>query len=259
MNWKRAAARTISEIAALPARGRFRHGFRILLYHSVGTRLAHDTYGLSISPALFERHVEILASTPCIKTDAFDSQQFPSDHLQVAVTLDDGYKDSLYTAAPILLKYGIHFTVFVISAFVRDDSREYLTPSELRELAVLPTVTIGSHGATHRPLADCDDQTLRRELYGSRSRLEDITGKPVPFLSYPYGSVDRRVREAAARAGYVRGGCSSFGINARSRDPLLLRRCEIVSSDSERLFLQKLGGAWDWSRWRKQNTSTAFF
>ncbi|MFN2599458.1 MAG: polysaccharide deacetylase family protein, partial [Pyrinomonadaceae bacterium] len=164
--------------------------------------------------------MEILASTPRVKTDTFDSTKFPSDHLRVAVTLDDGYKDNLYAAAPVLLKYGIPFTVFVVSSYVRDGSREYLSPSELMELAGLPGATVGSHGATHRPLAGCDDRTLRRELYGSRSRLEDITGKPVTFLSYPYGSVDRRIRDAAERAGYTRGGCSSFGMNERNRDPL---------------------------------------
>ena len=176
--------------------------------------------------------------------------------LQVAVTLDDGYKDNLYIAAPILLKFKIPFTIFVTSAFITGRSQDYLTRNELRELSELPGVTIGSHGATHVPLAKCDGATLQKELYGSRAYLEDLIGREVKVISYPHGSVDRRCRDTASRAGYLRGGCSRFDINDETRDPLLLCRCEILSLDSERLFIQKLSGAWDWYRWRNRDPAS---
>lgn len=257
MRWKRVAARTISEIFALKRMSaKPRTGFRVLLYHAVGSRLNQDTYGISIEPKLFERHMQILASTEQVETRSFDRVEPNDSRLQVAVTFDDGYKDNLYKAAPILIKYNIPFTVFVTSSFIKSGSQEYLTPEELRELSELPGVTIGSHGATHVSLAGCDDALLKRELSESRSYIEDVTGLEVTSIAYPHGSASLRVRDAAARTGYTLGGCSRFDINRRGRDPLLINRCEIWASDSERVFRQKLSGVWDWYRRRSRDPAT---
>jgi len=254
MNWKRIVARTISEVSAWRKETRgFRPGFRILLYHAVGTRLNYDPYGISIQPDLFERYITILAEARWLRVVDLLGGQNRNSRLQVAVTFDDGYKDNLTVAAPILLKHKIPFAVFVTSSFVQGGSSLYLDRAELLELAALPGVTIGSHGATHLPLAKCDDKALWQELDGSRRSLEDMLGKSVTVVAYPHGSVNRRVRDVARRAGYTLGVCSRFDINGNSRDPLLLCRTEVVAADSERIFRQKLEGAWDWRRWRSRD------
>lgn len=94
---------------------------------------------------------------------------------------------------------------------------------------------------------------MREELISSRVYLEDLLGIEVSTMSYPYGAVDRRVRNAAHMAGYRRAACSYFEINKKDRDPLLLARTEINSHDEQRVFLQKLRGGWDWYRWRRQD------
>jgi len=225
-------------------------GLRILLYHAVGTRLRHDPYGISISTELFERHMALLAGIKDIRPVGLLDWRPASQGLHVAVTFDDGYKDNLNRAAPILQRYGIPFTVFATSAYLQSGSDEYLTPAELRDLAELPGVSIGSHGTTHRPLSLCDDAALQSELNGSRCYLEDLLGRPVVMIAYPHGSTDVRVAQAARRAGYTLGVCSRFGLNDGSRHPLHLRRTEVVAFDSERVFRQKLNGAWDWYRWK---------
>lgn len=118
-------------------------GFRALLYHAVGSRLAHDSYGISISSSLFERHMALLAAGEGGQVVDLSIPWTALDGLKVAITFDDGYKDNLQTAAPILLRHGVPFTVFATSSFIRSGSSEYLTPAELRELADLTGVTIG--------------------------------------------------------------------------------------------------------------------
>ncbi len=253
MRWKRIAARMISEVSALKSGKGFLPGFRVMLYHAVGSRLAHDPYGISVEAKLFKEQTKFLSESPAVDVVRFQDGHAGNSSLRVALTFDDGYKDNLYTAAPILLEFNIPFTVFVTSAFIQSGSKEYLTPAELRELASLTGVNIGSHGATHLPLAGCDDQTLRQELSDSRSYIEDVIGREVTSVAYPHGSVNIRVRDAAQDIGYTRGACSRFGINDESRDPLLLCRCEVVAADSERVFLQKVKGAWDWYRWRERD------
>ncbi|MBV9866839.1 MAG: polysaccharide deacetylase family protein [Abitibacteriaceae bacterium] len=256
MTGKRLITRTIADMVVLVQRGKVRSGFRVLLYHAVGSHLPFDNYGLSIRPGLFEQHMRLLSKSHSLSPISFAHIEPVNQPLQVAVTFDDGYKDNLYTAAPILQKYQIPFTVFVTSSFIQSGSPEYLTPDELKELATCPGVTIGAHGATHTPLAECDDMTLKEELYSSRCYLEDVIGKPVTTLAYPNGSANRRVRDAAQEAGYTRGGCSHFDINQPERDPLLLSRCEVWASDSPRILGQKLKGAWDWYRWRTLDPAT---
>ena len=251
MSWKRAITRSLAEVSARKIGRDFRRGFRALLYHSVGGPLKSDPYGISISHALFEKQMDMLVDArDWLKVKSFADAATTGDALDVAVTFDDGYRDNLHRAAPVLVKRSIPFTVFVTTSFVQSKEPDFLSPSELRELASMPGAEIGSHGATHVRMAQLDEAALRRELEDSRLKLEDLLGKEVRLVAYPHGSVNRRVREAAARAGFVRGGTSRFGINRNGSDPLLLARCEVVASDTERVFRQKLVGAWDWYRWR---------
>ncbi len=255
MSWKRAITRSFAEVSARTIGAGLRPGFRVLLYHSVGGALRHDPYGISIAPALFEKQMDLLAAGDHLTLTSFADALAPTDSLQIAVTFDDGYRDNLHTAAPLLVARRIPFTVFVTTSFVRNNDPDFLSPTELRELASMPGVQIGSHGATHARMAALDDAALRRELEESRRELEDMTGKEVRLVAYPHGSVNLRVREVAARAGYARGGTSRFGINTKESDPLLLSRCEVVASDTLRVFRQKLAGAWDWYRWRTKDPS----
>jgi peptidoglycan/xylan/chitin deacetylase (PgdA/CDA1 family) len=258
VTWKRTLSRGISEIGAVAERFRGRRlGFRILLYHAVGTRLVHDTYGTSIRPELFGQQMAILSGEQHLSVVGLMDSRADSVPLKVAITFDDGYKDNLYTAAPVLMKQGFPFTVFVTSSFLKSGGSDYLTPTELRELAWLSGAEVGSHGVSHVPLTRCDDESLWRELSVSRREIEDVIGKPVTAVAYPHGSVDPRVRDAAAQAGYTVGVCSRFDVNSPERDRLLLCRTEIVAGDTERVFRQKLAGAWDWRRWRSADPALA--
>lgn len=252
LSLKRIVTRSLAELSSLQIGERARPGFRVLLYHSVGGRLSRDPYGISIKRELFERHMELLARSDWLSTTDFSWVHKGESSLRVALTFDDGYKDNLQIAAPVLLKHRIPFTVFVTTDYLKSGRAEFLSPRELRELASLPGVTVGAHGATHTPLAGLSAPALWHELHDGRREIEDIIGREVTMLAYPHGSVNLAVRETAERAGYTRGGSSFFGINDERSDPLLLSRCEVWASDTPRVFLQKLAGAWDWYRWRRR-------
>ena len=223
-------------------------GLRVLLYHSVGDPLQENDYGTAIAPELFAAHVGLLDR---LRAD-FEPAPFDAtrDGRRVAVTFDGGYRDVLTTAAPLLADKRIPMCLFATSAFIQAGGSLYLSPAELKRLAGLPGVSIGSHGATHRRLTELGDAELKEELSSSRKYLEDLMGKPVTALAYPHGAVDRRVRDAAEAAGYRLGGTSRYGFNGPGRDPLLLCRTEAVAWDTESDLELKVRGHWDWFRFR---------
>ena len=91
------------------------------------------------------------------------------------------------------------------------------------------------------------------ELTTSKSYLEDLLGVSIDRMSYPYGSVNQRVKAAAAKAGYCLAACSHAGLNSQQRDRLLLQRTEIHSIDTINRFRRKLLGDFDWYRWRHKD------
>lgn len=225
-------------------------GCRVLMYHSVGSNAIDDRRHLySIMPALFAEHVHAIAERFGGQSVALDAGVKSGSGL--AITFDDGYRDNLTVAAPLLAEAGIPFTVFVSPDFVASGQAQFLSPAELRQLAARPGVTIGAHGRSHRPLTECTDEELDSELRGSCAWLEDLLGRPVTSMSYPHGAMDARVRRAVATAGYTIAACSRIGSYHVGDDPLQVPRTEIWGGDTAARLLSKVVGDWDWMRWLK--------
>ena len=228
-----------------------RPGLRVLMYHAIGSPIedpVHDRYNITFPR--FEGQMRYLVERYTSHLVPFDYRISNNDSLKIAVTFDDGYRDNLTLAAPLLVELGIPFTVLVSTGAVAGRKAGFLGPEEVRELASWPGAKIGAHSVSHPLLTDCDDYKLNAELHGSKAYLEDLLGREVDSLAYPYGTVDRRVRDAAEELGYRFGATTRFDINPPLRDPLLLCRTHIWADDDASIFEQKLRGDWDWLRWR---------
>ncbi|WP_336814523.1 polysaccharide deacetylase family protein [Bosea sp. MMO-172] len=83
--------------------------------------------------------------------------------------------------------------------------RECLPWETLRALSGAPGVTIGAHTLTHPMLAKHDVDVTRREIVGSKQRLETELGIPIRHFAYPVGdpgSAGPRDFALAAEAGF---------------------------------------------------------
>lgn len=252
MSLKRDAGRWLTRALGL-ARRSPAPGWRVLLYHGVPTAPECDP-GLGVEPALLRRHLEALKSDPSLRLRPLGaSARTPTrtEGTELSVTFDDGYADCLNSAAPILEDLAVPYAVFAIPALSGSGDPRYLSRAQLKELAARPGCEIGAHGMTHRPLAELPLAEAKAELLDSRRWLEDLLGRPVRAVSYPFGSVNRAVRDAAEEAGYSLGFCSRTSANGPDRDPLLLCRTEIVGADGPRDARDKAYGAWDWHRLRR--------
>lgn len=92
----------------------------ILMYHRVvAPRL--DLWDLAVSPEVFDQQMRYLKDrrTPLAMDELVSRLQkgtLPGD--AVGVTFDDGYRDNLVNAKPILERYGVPATVFVATGYV---------------------------------------------------------------------------------------------------------------------------------------------
>lgn len=231
---------------------RRRPGLRVLLYHSVGGRPPDDHYEGSVPPARFRDQMAWLHDSGLRVVSVADGLRgLREDHLDetlVAITFDDGYRDVIAKAVPILVDFRMPFSVFVVGAFLSAPpvAGLYLDAGALRELASVPGVTIGAHGHTHRPLSRLPEAEMGDELTASRAAVEEAAGRALDTMSYPHGAVNARVEHRAAEAGFRVAGTSFIGVNRRSVPPLRLRRTEITGADTPTTFAGKVRGDWDW-------------
>jgi peptidoglycan/xylan/chitin deacetylase (PgdA/CDA1 family) len=254
MNWRQIVARSISEVSAFGRRSLpSRKGLRVLLYHAVGTPIKEDKRKLfTISSELFETHMMELSQYKENKIVELNDTLNMEQGSGIAITFDDGYRDNLTVATPILEKYRIPFAVFITTSYVQSHLQPYLIEEDVRMLSEKPYVSIGSHGVSHISLTQCNKRELKNELESSKHYLEDLTGKEITMISYPHGCINKRVLDAASEAGYRIGASSCFNINRLTQDKLMLCRTNILCSDTLRIFRQKIHGDWDWYKWWQQ-------
>jgi peptidoglycan/xylan/chitin deacetylase (PgdA/CDA1 family) len=117
-------------------------------------------------------------------------------------------------------------------------SHRALTVEETVALADSAVAEIGSHTVTHPVLAVLPVGRQLDELRRSRSRLEEIVGRPVLSFSYPFGARSDYTRDtiAAVRGTGFCSACSNFeGLVDRRTDPYQLPRFVVRDWDGETL------------------------
>ncbi|HEY0608577.1 MAG TPA: polysaccharide deacetylase family protein [Chitinophaga sp.] len=102
-----------------------------------------------------------------------------------------------------------------------------MSPEQLAALAASPFATIGCHGYYHNDLAKIPLADAAKEMEQSRSYLEQISGRPVKAIAFPYGSYSSPVVAAAKSAGFDRLLALDFLSPADHADPFMRERLTI--------------------------------
>lgn len=226
----------------------------ILMYHIIDTPQAAIEQKYCCLPERFAQQMRWLRGSGrrLVSLDELADhmdRQTPLEDGTVAVTFDDGFDVTVRNAVPVLAKFGVPATMFLLSdrfgasndwmegrGFPR---RPILSDAAARDL-LAAGVAVGSHTRTHPRLPEIEGEQIDDEIRGSKVSLEDRMGRAVDHFAYPYGRYDERARQAVQRAGY-RTACSTrSGFNRLGEDRFTLRRIEVFGSDSLAAFRRKL-------------------
>lgn len=221
----------------------------ILMYHLIDVVTPSTpaiTRRLTVHPAVFARQMRWLnrhGYHTITQRQLFDALVCgrPLPRRPILITFDDGYKNNLTQAAPVLARLGMRATAYVITGRTSHQSRTFLTWRDLRRLEARG-VEIGSHTVSHRELTGLSDGEALAELLRSRRILERRLGHRVPWLAYPIGAYDSRIERLARRAGYVLAVTTQWGTRQSAQRPLALSRLRILDSTGVRGLAGMLAG-----------------
>jgi len=239
----------------------------VLMYHRVGHGRNAWERRYCVSPERFASHMNALRRSdmqPC-SVEEFVAWLEGAGTLRqgsFVLTFDDGFLGVYEHAFRLLLQMGWPATVFLVSGLIgkQDAWTERENPSgktypllgrrEIEEMA-RGGFSFHSHSRSHPDLRRLSRRALMEELAGAREDLEDLLGRPVPYLAYPYGRHDENVVEAAKASGYRAAFSVQPGFNRRDVDRYRIRRLDVYGTDTAAALLRKISlGSNDGSWWR---------
>jgi peptidoglycan/xylan/chitin deacetylase (PgdA/CDA1 family) len=231
---------------------------RILMYHMVREGIPWSRSNkLRVNRDLFERQVRWLKEngwTFATVSELVDGRPDGVGKV-VALTFDDGYRDNLLNALPIMQKYRAKMTLYLVAdreshpdwpARRRADRagsdlsrEERLSNEEVRELLASGLVELGSHTMTHADLTQIVEEEKKWEIEGSKDRLKELFRVKVSTFCYPFGLYGEEDVEHARHADYKAAVTVQEGISDLAREDLMqLKRVKV--SGKEGMFSFRL-------------------
>jgi len=168
---------------------------RTIVYHSVCEQAPDNFNYLYVRPNDFESQLEYLDSNGYITlfADEWQITNAPS----VIITFDDGYVDNYTTVFPLLKKYKLKATVFLITDMI--GSHNYLNEDQIKEMYESGLVVFQSHSIHHNDLSALSVKELTDDLHLSALRIEKMLGRDVKAVSYPLGIYNETVIDSVGK------------------------------------------------------------
>jgi len=226
----------------------------ILMYHYISAAPpAQDRirYGLSVPPETFDAQLKLLHDSGFTTISLHDLYEYLAQGQALPIkpiilTFDDGYVDNYTNAFPILQKYGMVGTFFVLTGPADEGNPAYLTWDMITQMSQAG-MDIQLHSRDHLDMRNRSFDWLVFQIIGGRQSIEGHTGKPVIFIAYPSGKYDAVVERFLRSNGFWAAVTTVFGSTHLLSDALEWDRVRISGqmrlSDFARLLSLYSSGA----------------
>jgi peptidoglycan/xylan/chitin deacetylase (PgdA/CDA1 family) len=179
----------------------------ILLYHHIADlpeNAGRSQKRWTLSPKKFEAHIAWIVahgfhpvSLAQLAAHRKEGVALPSS--PIVLSFDDGWKDQYTGAFPLLVKYNIPATFFIITDSIGHSA--YMDWKQLEELAAAG-MDIEPHSHTHSKLTVLPEKYLPGEIIGPKNLLESRLKKPAVVFAYPFGGYNDAVISMVKQAGF---------------------------------------------------------
>jgi peptidoglycan/xylan/chitin deacetylase (PgdA/CDA1 family) len=231
---------------------RFRHGGRgivILGYHRVGGR---TTVTVDLPEWLFERQIARIAAEPGV-VDLDTALTWltgdpPIRPDPLVITFDDGTRDFVDVALPILERHRVPATLYVATEFI-ETGRSFPNEgapaswSALADALSTGLVTIGSHTHSHALMDRIAEKDVANELDRSIGLIGERLGVHARHFAYPKAIAGSAQAQQLIRARFASAALAGTRPNLyKVTDPHRLNRSPIQLGDGLRYFDRKVKG-----------------
>lgn len=194
----------------------------VLQYHHISDATPPST---STSVSLFQAQLNAISELGIDVVDLHEGTENlfsdnPSTSQSIAITFDDAYESVYHSAADILQKHDLPYTIFVDTKAV--GKRGYMTWEQLQKLAERDGVSIANHSAGHGHMARKPGETesdwnnrITQSLDSAQAMLQEKLGTNLPLFAYPYGEFDEALEAEVTERGWY-----GFGQQSGAMGPL---------------------------------------
>lgn len=165
----------------------------------------------------------------------------------VGITFDDGYRNNLTEALPVLKTFGFSATCYIISQKIGGvnewdlgkgiPENPLMDKCEIRQW-IGSGMEIGSHTQNHVRLTECEE--AKTEIAQSKTDLEELFGNAIEHFCYPWGDLNSSIQQTATDTGYLTATTTQRGRATSEQEPRLLPRVPITHHTLPHLFLMKI-------------------
>jgi len=234
------------------------------MYHMIAERLPQRYYSdgqkvknfLRVEPKSFEKQVAWLKKNGFSFRKMSEVLRDDLPEKSVFLTFDDGFADNFIYAFPILKKYEIPATIYLVANRFNNDwstdkatkissmelnNQQMLSHEQVREMIGSGLIEFGGHTLDHVRLPELSAEEAFWQISESKEVIQSAYGISCTSFAYPFGFFDDKSIELVKEAGYSSACTTEYGTDCdRSTNRFRLRRIMVSGNDNMKKFVRKI-------------------
>lgn len=181
----------------------------VLMYHHIQPELeavAKGQTALTVDSGIFASQMAYLSQngyTPIWANELAQAliSHSPLSGKPIVITIDDGYKDNIIYALPVLQQYGIKANIMLATGLM--GGSDMLSWDDVRTLKNSGLVYFTNHTWSHYAVSKGPQSKIEDEIDTGASQIQTETGQAVNMFTYPYGAFNPNAEATLAKKGYL--------------------------------------------------------